>query len=79
MKAIDALRFNMHQRLTETFITQVDMGATFICGTGRDPPVNPMLTYAVDCLGLGTRPKLRDGPAATALFDRYCQMFCQCP
>lgn len=49
---------------------QVDMGATFICGTGRDPPVNPMLTYAVDCLKLGTRPKLRDGPHATALYDR---------
>jgi hypothetical protein len=46
------------------------MGATFICGTGRDPPVNPMLTYAVDCLKLGTRPKLRDGPHATALYDR---------
>jgi hypothetical protein len=46
------------------------MGATFICGTGRDPPVNPMLTYAVDCLKLGVRPKLRDGPHATALYDR---------
>jgi hypothetical protein len=46
------------------------MGATFICGTERKPPVNPILQYAVDCLGLQTRPKMRTGPHATAIYDR---------
>lgn len=45
-------------------------GATFICGTERKPPVNPILEYAVDCLGLHTRPKMRTGPHATAIYDR---------
>ena len=39
-------------------------------GTSRDPPVNPIFEYAVDVLGLQLRAKKRDGPGATALYDR---------
>ena len=34
------------------------------------PPVNPIFEYAVDVLGLRLAPKHRDGPGATALYDR---------
>ncbi len=73
LEARDRLGGRVHTHCltgTDGQTAAVDMGATFICGTGRDPPVNPMLTYAVDVLKLATRPKLRDGPHATALFDR---------
>lgn len=49
----------------------VDLGATFVCGTSRVPPVNPILEYAVDRLGLTLKKKYRDGPKATALYDQY--------
>lgn len=39
-------------------------------GTDRTPPVNPIFEYAVDVLGLSLAPKHRDGPGATALYDR---------
>jgi hypothetical protein len=48
---------------------QVDAGATFICGTGRIPPLNPMLIYAKDQLKLETRIKRRD----TAVTEFYKQ------
>lgn len=40
-------------------------------GTDRTPPVNPIFEYAVDVLGLRLQPKHRDGPGATALYDRW--------
>ena len=41
---------------------QVDMGATFICGTGtEEAPVNPLYEY-ICRLQLQTRVKHRDGP-----------------
>ncbi|KAL4436382.1 hypothetical protein ABPG77_009944 [Micractinium sp. CCAP 211/92] len=52
---------------------QVDLGATFICGTNREPPVNPLLPLAVDQLGLQLRPKKRDGPDATVMYDSQGQ------
>lgn len=39
-------------------------------GTDREPPVNPLLPLAVDQLGLQLRPKKRDGPDATVMYDR---------
>jgi len=41
-----------------------------LAGTDRTPPVNPIFEYAVDVLGLRLQPKHRDGPGATALYDR---------
>eukprot|EP00884_Botryococcus_braunii_P001035 jgi/Botrbrau1/10932/Bobra.0025s0105.1 len=48
----------------------IDLGATFICGTSRKPPVNPMLTFAVDRLNLEIKPKQREGLKTSALYDR---------
>ena len=52
--------------------------ACFAChaGTSRTPPVNPLLTYAVDVLGLTLRPKSRDGAAATLVYDRCARWMC---
>lgn len=47
------------------------MGASFVCGTDRNPPVNPILEYAVDELKLKLVPKFRDGPNANVFYDRY--------
>lgn len=47
----------------------VDLGATFVCGTSRTPPQNPIFTYAVDRLHLKLREKLRTGPA-TVVYNR---------
>ena len=49
---------------------QVDAGATFICGTGRIPPVKPMLTYAKDQMELDTRIKRRE-TAVTEFYEQY--------
>lgn len=40
-------------------------------GTSRKPPVNPMLQYASDVLGLQLRPKQRDGPLANVLYGGW--------
>ncbi|EFN52584.1 hypothetical protein CHLNCDRAFT_138597 [Chlorella variabilis] len=63
-------RIHTHQLVAGEVRRPVDLGATFICGTSRRPPVNPMLEFAVDVLGLSLRPKRRDGPAATTLYDK---------
>ena len=47
----------------------VDLGATFVCGTARDPPINPLVPYMIDYLGLKTNPKQRDGALGAALYD----------
>uniref|UniRef100_A0A061R8Y1 N1-acetylpolyamine oxidase n=1 Tax=Tetraselmis sp. GSL018 TaxID=582737 RepID=A0A061R8Y1_9CHLO len=48
----------------------VDLGATFVCGTSRVPPVNPIFRFAVDELGLSLAPKRREGPRANTFYDR---------
>lgn len=48
----------------------VDLGATFVCGTSREPPLNPIFTYAVDRLHLKLREKHRDGQASTVVYNR---------
>ena len=40
-----------------TSTVTVDLGASYICGTSRNPPCNPILEYCVDKLGLEIRPK----------------------
>lgn len=47
----------------------VDLGASFICGTARAPPVNPMFSYAAGRLGLKLRPKEREGPKGNVWYD----------
>ncbi len=47
----------------------VDLGASFVCGTARTPPVNPIFSYAVGRLGLSLRPKEREGPRGNAWYD----------
>lgn len=47
----------------------VDLGASFICGTSRVKPVNPMMSYVQDTLGLDTVPKMRTGPGASVIYD----------
>ena len=39
-------------------------------GTSHEEPVNPILDFAVEGLGLQLRPKRREGAAASLLFDR---------
>jgi len=39
----------------------VDLGASFICGTSDNPPLNPMYELAIKTLGLRTVPKTRTG------------------
>jgi monoamine oxidase len=46
----------------------VDLGASFVCGTSRTPPLNPVFSYAVGRLGLTLRPKEREGPKSNAWF-----------
>ena len=48
----------------------VDLGASFICGTARAPPVNPMFSYAAGRLGLKLRPKEREGPKGNVWYDQ---------
>lgn len=47
----------------------VDLGASFICGTERVKPFNPMMLYVQDTLGLATVPKMRTGPGASVMYD----------
>lgn len=54
----------------------VDMGASFICGTDRTPPVNPIFEYAKDELKLKLMPKMRDGPNANVFYDRLSCLHC---
>ena len=46
----------------------VDLGASFVCGTCCDPPVNPIFQYAAGTLKLNLKPKHRDGPSGNAWF-----------
>ncbi len=48
---------------------KVDLGATFVCGTSREAPVNPLVPYMKDYLQLPMCPKHRDGPSGAALYD----------
>ena len=36
----------------------VDLGASFVCGTSTEPPLNPMFQYATATLGLTLKPKV---------------------
>ena len=47
----------------------VDLGASFVCGTSTQPPLNPMFQYAKATLGLTLKPKHCDGPQGNAWFD----------
>lgn len=46
----------------------VDLGAAFVCGTSRAPPVNPLLPFLVDELRVGLEPWCRAGPEAVAMY-----------
>jgi hypothetical protein len=48
---------------------KVDLGATFVCGTSRMAPVNPLVPFMKDYLRLPMCPKHRDGPSGAALYD----------
>ncbi|KAL4420498.1 hypothetical protein ABPG75_010154 [Micractinium tetrahymenae] len=63
-------RVHTHELSGGGMTRPVDLGATFICGTDCEPPVNPLLPLVVDQLGLQLRPKKRDGADATAVYDR---------
>jgi len=49
---------------------KVDLGATFVCGTSRTAPINPLVPYMKDYLRLSMCPKHQDGPSGAALYDR---------
>ncbi|KAL4530257.1 hypothetical protein Ndes2437B_g03764 [Nannochloris sp. 'desiccata'] len=50
---------------------KVDLGATFVCGTSSEAPVNPLVPYMKDYLELPMCPKHRDGPSGAALYDSH--------
>lgn len=47
----------------------VDLGASFVCGTSRSPPLNPTFQYACGRLDLSLAPKQRSGRLGNAWFD----------
>lgn len=48
---------------------RVDLGASFVCGTSRSPPLNPTFQYACGRLDLSLAPKQRSGRLGNAWFD----------
>ena len=55
-----------------TVSVPVDLGASFICGTSTEPPVNPLYDFSLS-MGFTTRPKHRDGELGNAWYDKEFQ------
>lgn len=51
---------------------KVDLGASFICGTSREAPCNPIMEYVVDKLGIPIRPKASGASSVGSTWRSFC-------